>query len=238
MLVTLDLTARQAQRVLGQAIRGRVKLEIEPRPEAENTLLWGTLSAREKDLLVVDLYDHQAHPDPLDVLVGAMCDARLILSGQLCLFSTFILDVADNAAPRQLMLAVPETIQVANRRRFARRAPIEPVPVRFLPSGAAAPLVAILSNIGPTGLGCRVVNRELEDLLFIGDEVEVEFVLPWSNEVYTLRATVCSKNRCREEGHLLVGFEFVVQENEAALVRLRAALSDETARLTEKEGEP
>ena len=135
------------------------------------------------------------------------------------------------------MLVTPETVQVANRRRFARKAPIEPVPVRFLPPGAATPLVAILSNIGPTGLGCRVVNRELEDLLFIGDQVEVEFVLPWSNEVYTLRAVVCNKNRCREEGHLLVGFEFV-QENEAALVRLRAALSDETARLTEREGQP
>jgi hypothetical protein len=237
MLVTLDLTARQAQRVLGQAIRSRVKLEVEPRPEADNTLLWGTLSGREKDLLVVDLYDHQAHPPPLGMLIGAMCDARLILSGQLCLFSTFIQDVAENAAPRQLMLATPETIQVANRRRFARKAPLEPVPVRFLPAGSTTPLVAILSNIGPTGLGCRVVNRELEDLLFIGDEVELEFVLPWSNEVYTLRAAVCNKNRCREEGHLLVGFEFV-QENEAALVRLRAALSDETARLTEREGQP
>jgi len=34
MLVTLDLTTRQAHRVLLQALRTRAKLEIEPRPEA------------------------------------------------------------------------------------------------------------------------------------------------------------------------------------------------------------
>jgi hypothetical protein len=238
MLVTLDLTARQAQRVLGQAVRAHAKLELEPRPEAHSVLLWGSLSGREKDTLLVDLHDDAGHPAPLAALIGAMCDARTILSGQLCLFSTFVVDVAEDTVPRQLMLAVPETIQVANRRRFARKAPLEPVPVRCTVPGAPTPQVAILANIGPTGLASRVVNPELQDLLYIGDRVELEFVLPWSNEVYTLPAIVCNKNRCREEGHLMIGFEFVPQDNEVALQRLRAALSDETARLTEKEGEP
>jgi hypothetical protein len=237
MLITLDLTARQAHRVLGQALRSRAKLEIEPRPESWNTLLWGALASRDKDLLTVNLHEG-ALPAPLRTLVGAMCDVRSILSAQLCLFSTHIVDVADETVPRQLMLAIPETIQVANRRRFARKAPIEPVPVRFSAPGGPSPLVAILSNIGPTGLACRVVNAEHEDLLLIGDNFELEFGLPWSNEVYSLLATVCNKSRCREEGHLLVGFEFVAQDHEVALLRLRAALSDETARLTEKEGEP
>jgi hypothetical protein len=236
MLITLDLSARQAQRVLGQALRTHVKLEIEPRPESHDTLLWGTLSGRENDVLTINLHD-TGHSAPLRTLMGAMCDVRMILSSQLCLFSTFILDIVDDTVPQRLALAIPETIQIANRRRFARKAPIEPVPVRFSASGMPSAPVAILANIGPTGLACRVVDPELQDRLCIGDEVELEFVLPWSNEVYALPAAVCNKNRCREEGHLMVGFEFVAQANEVALLRLRAALRDETARLTEKEGE-
>lgn len=237
MLITLDLSARQAQRALGQALRTHVRLEIEPRPESHDTLLWGALAGREKDVLMVDLHD-AGHVAPLVTLIGAMCDVRMILSGQLCLFSTYILDVVDVTIPQRLALAVPETLQVANRRRFARKAPVEPVAVRFAAAGVPSSAVAILANIGPTGLACRVVDPELSDQLCIGDEVELEFVLPWSNEVYTLPAAICNKNRCREEGHLMVGFEFVAEANEVALLRLRAALRDETARLTEKEGEP
>jgi hypothetical protein len=237
MLVTLDLSARQAQRVLGQALRTRATLEIEARPEVHNALLWGTLAARERDMLVVNLHD-PCDAASLRTLIGAMCDVRMILSDDLCLMSTFVVDVGDETVPRQLMLAVPETVQVANRRRFARKAPIEPVMVRFLAPDAPSPQVATLTNIGPTGLACRMTSAEAGELLYIGDQVELEFVLPWSNEVYTLAAIVCNKNRCREEGHVIVGFEFAAPESDAALLRLRVALSDETAHLTEREGEP
>jgi hypothetical protein len=237
MLVTLDLTTRQAHRVLLQAIRTRAKLEIEPRPEAISALLWGTLAGQEQDSLLVDLHD-AGQDITLAALVGAMCDVRTILSGQLCLFSSHIVDATARAVPQRLMLAVPDTIQVANRRRFTRKAPIEQVPVRIAVPATEAPFVAILSNIGPSGLACRAVNPEVDDILFIGDRVQVEFVLPWSNEVYTLPASTCSKARCREEGHLLIGFEFMSAEDDAHLAHLRAALNDEAARLTEQEGKP
>lgn len=236
MLITLDLTARQAARVLSQAVHTHAKLEIEPRPDSCSALLWGCVAGQEQDLLQVDLFE-TGRDVVLSALIGAMCDVRTILSGQLCIFSTFIADAQSAAIPPRISLATPETIQVANRRRFARRATTEPVPVRLAIPGTPAPLVAVLVNIGPSGIGCRLVDGLQDDPLFIGDEIEVEFLLPWSDQVFTSPACVCNKNPCREEGHMLVGLEFIPRGNEAALDRLRTALSEQTAFLTEMEGD-
>ncbi len=236
MLVALDLTARQAARVLEQAVRSRVKLEIDPRPEATGALLWGTLEGREDDIFLVNLY-HPGAQAALPHLVGAMCDVRMILSDQLCMFSSFVVDVRDNTVPQRLTLAVPDTIQVANRRRFTRKTPTEPVPVRLSLGPAQGNFVAILCNIGPTGLGCRTTNPELDEALLIGDEVQLEFVLPWAHDVFTVRASVCTKNGTGEEGHMTVGFDFNLAQSDASLESLRAALNDEAARLTEMDSD-
>lgn len=234
MLVTLDLTVRQAARILAQAVQTHAKLEIEPRPEVHSTLLWGSLTGREDDVLQVDLHDF-GRDLPLAPLIGAMCDVRTILSGQLCMFSTFIVDAGESSVPQRVMLAVPTTIQIANRRRFTRKTPTEPVPLRLTVPGNTTTFVAILTNIGPSGLGCRVVSRELDEVLFIGDPVRVDFVLPWSNDAFSLVAQVCSKNPAGEEHHRIIGFEFT-GDDPGAIDRLRAALNEETARLIEKDG--
>lgn len=236
MLVTLDLTARQAARVLSQAVHTHAKLEIEPRPESCSALLWGGVVGREQDLLQVDLYE-SGRTVAIAALIGAMCDVRTILSGQLCIFTTFIADANPNVVPPRILLAMPETIQVANRRRFARKTTTEPVPVHVSIPGLQSPVVAVLANIGPNGIGCRIVDPGPDDPLFIGDELEVEFVLPWSDEVFTLSACVCAKTPRKEEGHLVVGLEFVPRDKQAVLDRLRTALSEQTARLTETDGD-
>lgn len=239
MLVALDLTARQAARVLAQAVQTHAKLEIDPRPETSDASLWGSLESQQQDLLQVNLLG-AGHETPRTALIGAMCDVRTILSGQLYLFSSFIVDATDDTAPPRLMLAVPEAIQVANRRRFARKSPSEPVPVRLVVPSTPEPFIAHLANIAGTGLGCRVLRRELDDLLFIGDRVEIEFVLPWAGHIYQLPGTVCSKTPCRDRDYMLVGFEFAVSENAAArasLELLRSVLHSETTRLIEMEGD-
>ncbi len=237
MLVALDLTARQTARVLTQAVRTHAKLEIEPRPEHQHVLLWGCVESQDRDTLLVELHDPPAAVS-LALLPGSMCDVRTILSGQLCMFSTYVVEVSENTVPRRLRLAVPETIRVANRRRFARHTPQEPLPVRIHLPGNSTPFVAILSNIGPQGLASRIVSQELGESLFIGDEVQLDFSLPWSAELYTLPAAVCSKTVCGDEGHFIVGFNFLHRANDHLLGQLRAALHDEAARLVETDGEP
>ena len=148
MLLALDLTERQAARVLERALRTRAKLEIEPRPESQSALLWGTLIGNDHThLLKVDLHDC-GNDDRLTMLIGAHVDVRMLIDGELYLFSTFVVDAVDNAVPPRLSLATPELLQVANRRRVVRKTPNEPVPIRVVVPGAQQPFVAELANIG------------------------------------------------------------------------------------------
>lgn len=238
MLVALDLTVRQAARVLAQAVRTHAKLEIDPRPEFLDAPLWGSVEGQERDLLAVKLLTG-GDAIALPKLVGAMCDVRTILSEQLYLFTTVIVDVAAETAPRRLHLAAPQNVQVANRRRYTRKSPLEPIPVRLTLAGRPDPYVGSLANISRTGLACRVLRRELEELLFIGDEVQLEFVLPWATQIYSLPAQICGKNLAPDQEHVSVGFEFIAQTaaTQATLELLRVALDNETERLTELDGE-
>jgi hypothetical protein len=99
------------------------------------------------------------------------------------------------------------------------------------------PFVGTLVNIGPNGLGGCVVNHTVDEQLYIGDEVTLEFALPWCSDVFRVAAITCSKSPYGEPGHLLIGFEFSPRENDPHLLRLRDALSEETVRLTGTETE-
>lgn len=238
MLVALTLSDRQSQRVLAQALRTRAKLEIDPRPLFLDAPLWATLVAQENGTLVVNLMQPADQVGGTS-LAGAMCDARMILSDQLYLFSTAILELNSATAPPRLVLAAPDELQIANRRRFQRRSPAEPVPVRMGTKDNAQLLVGNLVNISRMGLACRVPRQTAEDWLFIGDSLAVEFVLPWANQVFSLPAVVCAKNTCVDETSLSVGVEFVAADAtaRATLELLRVALDNETQRLIETDGD-
>jgi hypothetical protein len=238
MLLALDLNERQATRVLEQALRTRAKLEIEPRPEPHGALLWATLVAKDENgLLKVDLHDCPAD-GTLSTLIGAHVDVRMMIDGELFLFSTFVVDASEGAVPQKLSLAVPELLQVANRRRVVRKTPNEPVPIRLMVPGSHQSFVAELANIGQGGIGCRVPNGELDALLLIGERVEIEFALPWAPEVYHLTAAVCSKTAFPDE-RVIVGLEFLTpdQPSAATLQHLRVSLVTETSRLSDVNGE-
>jgi len=238
MLVSLELNPRQIARVLAAALHSRARVELEPRPETCDELLWGMLVGEARNLLEVDLTD-RGRLISLDPLVGAACDVRTIIAGELYLFSTCILEIVAERVPPRLRLAQPEFIQVANRRRFARSATVEPVPVNLGVAGHQQPFLAELANISAGGIRCRASGAEIGDLLFIGDTVQLEFTLPWMNESYALQAAVCGKEEARDHTHLLVGLEFATQrpEDAAAVQHLREALLTETSRLTEQNGD-
>lgn len=238
MLVSLELNPRQMARVLAAALHNRVRVELEPRPETCDELLWGTLVGEAQSLLEVDLTD-RGRLTTLDLLVGAACEVRTIIAGELYLFSTCIMEIVAERVPPRLRLAPPEFIQVANRRRYTRSTTVEPVPVSLGVPGVQQPFLAELANISAGGIRCRVSGAELGELLFIGDLARVDFSLPWTNEVYSVQATVCVKEEARDQTHLLVGLEFGTQRPEdiAVLERLRAALLTETSRLTEQNGD-
>ncbi len=227
MLFSLDLTPRQANRALEQALRSRALFEVDARSAPADEALLGTLVEREGRLLHIQLQDRGYTP-MLTHLVGSYCDVRLMLSGQLFLFSTCILDLFDATNPPRLVLAQPEAMQVANRRRFERAIvqPVEPLSV-FSPS-APAPRVGMLGDISGDGILCHLPGNEWADVLLVGDPARVVFELPGHDEPFDLPVTICNKTFSAEQNQLSVGLTFAPDAADsaaqAAIERLRSVL--------------
>jgi len=239
MLAAIDLTARQAARVLREALQTRAQMEIEPR--SRDVTLVGNLTARDGELLWLDLHD-RGEDWPLAGLVGAFCDVRTVLSGQLYTFCTCILDSNDNTAPQRIALAAPDLIQVINRRRFDRKPVRQPLAVEVWTGQANAPLVGTLRDIGMAGLSCRLPRREAEQQLLIDDQVQIRFRLESSAEPFSLSSTVTVKTPDADEQHLIVGLEFCVppagSPEEPVFRRLRTLLAQQYMGPTEAENKP
>jgi len=226
MQAAIELTPRQTARVLEQALRAHVRLEIEL--AARDERLAGRLLSRQDGLLLIELPDPGPAP-PLTSLIGAFCDVTMILSGQRYLFATCVADYVENTLPQRLRLAVPEVVQVTNRRRFDRLRQPHPAPLQLWVTRAPRPWVGTLTSLGPAGLGGRLPRAELDDLLLIEDEVRVGFHLPSTGESFDLAAVVCFKTPTLDGQRLDVGLELCVPQpdepTQRALERLRTALA-------------
>lgn len=238
MQAVIDLTPRQASRVLEQALRTQGRFEIEPRTRSDDRVLAGSLVGQDGNLLRVDL-DPADGPLPPYQLIGAFCDVRTVLMGQLYLFSTCIVDVVDRSAPVRLILALPETMYVANRRRFERQTLAGFSQVRLWPTEAKVPYIGELCNISGDGLACRMIRGELDELLFVGDEARVQFEIRQTGESFDLPVTVCNKTVTQDTQQLIIGLEFVPGSGDAttqfALEQLRAALCELATNLNDME---
>lgn len=225
MLATIDLTQRQAARVLAQALHTRAALELEPR--GREGAVPGAFAGRQENLLCVELSGSGA-PWPPPSLIGAFCDVRMVLTGNMYLFATCVVDVTDDTPSQRLLLALPETIQVANRRRFDRKSAGESVALQLSPAEGDRSFAGTLTSISLGGLGCRVPRQAVESLLLIDDPVRVQFRLPESPELFEIDAVVCVKTPARDGGQLEVGLEFALprpgQPPQPALDRLRLVL--------------
>ena len=240
MQALIDLNTRQSNRVLEQALRSHARLELEIRARHGDEPVAGFLAGRDGRVLRIDL-EAGTRALPLHELIGAFCDVRIVLSGQLYLFSTCIADVLDPGGPQRLLLATPDTIHVANRRRFARRTLAGFSQVRLWPAQSKTPYIGELCNISGDGLACRMIRGELDELLLVGDAVRVAFTVAGTGEDFDLPASVCNKTVTTDGQQILLGLEYYLGEDEQAtriaVERLRAALCDLTTNLNETDGE-
>lgn len=239
MLVALDLTQRQMQRVLEQALRTRPTLELETRTRPDAGILCGRLSERRDNLLHVQINDRRCDA-PLCALVGAFCDVRIAVGGEMYLFTTCIVDVDEESAPRRVSLATPQSMQVANRRKFMRRRFRQKTEVRISAEEFDEPLVTELCDVGGDGLACRGPRADLDTLL-VGDPVLIEFDLPGVSETFNLTATVCSKTPADGREYLILGVEFQTplgdDDSRQAVDRLRELLIRDATDLSPLEGD-
>ncbi len=240
MQLSIDLTPRQAARVLEQALRAGADLELEPRNLPDSNPLHGKLLGREGELLAVQVHDAPSSV-PLSVLIGAFCEVGTVLSGELYRFSTYVMDVVDDPPPRRLLMVVPETIQVANRRQFERTNATVASQVRLWVGSQTAPAVGLLANVSADGLACNLPGTTLDSELALGDELRVHFELAGFDGVFELPAVLCNKILTRDTQQLSLGMNFNVRPDcppdRNALERLRAALQELMANSTDMDGE-
>lgn len=237
MNLSLNLTARQAARVLEQAVRTHVRVVLEPRSRVDLGAFEGVVGCREGNLLRVDLPNYE-HRTTLIELIGAFCDARLHLDAELYLFTTNILDVVDDLEPPRLLLAIPEQLQVLNRRRFERTSAVIASQARLWPDGQPA-AVGLLASVSASGAAVNLPGPDADEYLYVGDAVRVNFEIAGFNGRFELPATICNKSLNADRSVLTVGLEFSSSGNPAdrqELGRLHATLCQLAAQMTESEG--
>lgn len=212
MLTTIDLTPRHAARILEQAVRSRARLDIEPSAWSDGRTLKGTLWRREGNLLTVDLDQRHGADGGDDAtmlhLIGAFCDIRTMLQNHAFVFSTCVLDVIEETSPAKLVIAVPESMQLTNRRRFERTNATVASQVRLWSDEESPATVGLLVNIGPEGLAAQFVGPGLADSVMIGDTVRVSFEIAGFEESYKLPSVVCTKALSSDKTILSVGVQF------------------------------
>jgi len=238
MVHSLDLTPRQAARAIEQALRNQARFILEPRPFGDGEFLTGMLRAREReagrDLLVVDL-DPTADAGDVARLAGSYCEVRTMLSAQLFLFTTYVVDARTDEMPLRVRLAMPDAVQVVNRRRFERTAATVASPVRIWPP-SGPPLTGQLENVGANGLAANLPGMEGDDRLLLGDPIRVQFELAGVSGRFELPAIVCHKLLLSGRQQMQVGVEFAPRPNELteweALERLQHVLFEMTIDLS------
>ncbi|MGE3181657.1 MAG: PilZ domain-containing protein [Phycisphaerae bacterium] len=237
MTATLDLTEPQAARVMEQAIRSGARIELDMRPLESGRPFTGFIREREKTLLRIQLDSGQAVIG--QEYVGAFCDVQMMLSGELYQFSSCVIDITDYGRS-ELVIATPQAIQVMNRRRFVRKAPNEGLTIQLFPPKAEAAFQTTLTNISVTGLSVRGHRGDLDDVLFVGDEVRINIDLPEIGESFELPAVICTKTLDSDRTNMLVGLEFfevnATEDELATLTRLRAHLNDPSLGFVETDG--
>lgn len=237
MNLSLNLTPRQAARVMEQAVRANVHVTLEPRSRVDLGTFDGVVSCREGNLLRVDLPNcgNRGH---LIELIGAFCDARLHLDDELYLFTSNILDVVDDLEPPRLLLAIPEQLQVLNRRRFERTSAVIASQARLWPDGQPA-AVGLLASVSASGAAINLPGPDADEYLYVGDAVRVNFEIAGFNGRFEVPATICNKSMNADRSVLTVGVEFAKSGNVAdrqELARLQATLCQLSAQATESEG--
>lgn len=262
MPYAIDLSPRQSNRTLEQAIRHGAELHLEPRIWNDGPQLIGRLDPTAESagaeagtltLVVQPGLALQDHPDgansiglnSLRELVSTYCDVVLPLGEHRYMFSTDIIRVeASSAAQGQILLQIsrPTSLQVSQRRRFRRLTLSNAAQVDLHwthDDQARMGAVGWLYNIGGDGMACRTDER-VADMLWIGEQIELEFTLaPGDVERFCLEGMLCNKTPTGSLGKVILGIQFYTDESHAksaqSVKALRQRLVERQAQLADSQ---
>lgn len=258
MAYAIDLSPRQTSRTLEQAVRHHTKVTLRPRARADNDLIICQLeaiqpskAAKRPSLVLVpqpsgNPKTEETDAPPIDDfldLVGTYCDVTIHLGENRFLFSSDVVNVTGRGSSEErleIYVSRPDTVQVAQRRRFWRFKPAHSAQIRFEwidLDGRPANGTGWLCNVSGDGLACRT-STPTADQLGIGEKIIVNFALGEGQpDFYRLDAVLCNKTPAGSKNTVLLGIQFLTEQDhpssEEAANRLRKhllAMTDDTAR--------
>lgn len=215
MKFAFEIAPRHSARLIEQARRQGIAVEVHPRTWDDDRVLVGSLTDSAAEGLRVEL-TAEAPPD-LAGLLGTHCEARFSFNDNRYLFGTTVLDANPEPPSAWIDLASPGQLLVAERRKFWRTPLAQATEVRILlgSESDSASVRAMLCNLSPKGLACSVTGSDI-DALLIGEPVYLEFELPQSDDLYRLPGTVCNKTPAGSEDKYIVGLQFAPVDDDTA----------------------
>ncbi|RMF83205.1 MAG: PilZ domain-containing protein [Planctomycetota bacterium] len=233
MILSIDLTPRQAQRVIQQALRARAEVQIEPRVLPEGATLAGVIEDGSDTSLAIRI-SRDSPVDDICRLIGSFCEVRTNLSGQLYVFTTTILAVREQPHV-SLQLAMPESVQVVNRRQYERTNTTVASQMRIWTDSESQASTGLLTSVAPGGIGARLPFTDAPQEYYIGDRVRVRFEIAGFDDQFELDAVVCNRLVHDASQELELGLEFAGTADDPAatrtLTRIRSILSQLTSDL-------
>lgn len=218
----IDMNRTQSHRIIEHALRVRAEVSVWPCTQADERPVAGPLAGRTDAGLVIQA-THDSAPLPL---VSAYCEAGFRLDDARFMFSTHIIHVAQDENACRLEIALPDSIQVLQRRRYQRRELRGNATIKIAPPNGAArgAIAAALLNIGPGGLACRC-DRASADRFGIDAPVRVSFALREGNMAFEFDAHIRGKTSGAEPEHLILAVAFAPNsEQREDIERLTEAL--------------
>ena len=118
MKFAFEIAPRHSARLIEQARRQGVAVEVHPRTWDDDRLLVGNLTDSTADGLRVELTS--TPPPDLEGLLGTHCETRFSFNDNRYLFGTTVLDANPEPPSAWIELAAPGQLLVAERRKFWR----------------------------------------------------------------------------------------------------------------------
>ncbi len=245
MPFAIELSPRQSARTMEQAIRHRAEVLMEPRvwesqepvtcrfepsPDGGGRREGSGVIVLSYDLAVEAPPDVRLRMEEFYQLSGTYCDLAIRLGENVYLCSSDVTRVTKPLEPPSgllIHLSRPETLQVAQRRRYRRFPLADSTRVRITWRREGEPPsegTGWLCNVSADGLACRT-DVNIGEQLFIGETVRVDFSLARTDpQRFVFDAVICNKTPAGTQGKMIVGLHFLIDSQLASAVQMAESL--------------
>ncbi len=214
----IELRTTQSHRIIECACRESRAVRIAMKGRQDSDYLDGSLQAMADGQITIGI--SRNIEENINALLNRYCEVTLVLDDGRYFFDSHIVGVRPNEEGCDLLIAVPHTVAVNQRRTQPRKAMAMSSTVQLSRScnGRLHTCQGQLFNLSSTGLALRVESVDADDVT-VNSQWSVCFDLPGQNHMYKMDAIVIRKTPANGQA-MIVGIRFETDNEEAEIERL------------------